>query len=146
MILEEYRNICKAIGLTKIMLNASLAGAIVQVILIYPALYYFGIEGAAVILVLSSGTQLLVYLPKLKESIDLRYKDILSVYRPAIVSALFVVLGVVVLGKYVHFNGVIGVLAKIFTSVAAYIVVYGSMTGWKIIRDTRELIVNQRAS
>lgn len=70
-VLEPVGTVVMAVGGLPVMVRANLSAAVVKVVLVYPALMVFGIEGVAVVVTLSYTAQYFVFLPALKRHLSL---------------------------------------------------------------------------
>jgi O-antigen/teichoic acid export membrane protein len=87
-LLEPVGSVIMAIGRTSLFVKATMLAAILEIIFVFPALKYYGIEGVAVLVTLSYASQYLIYFPALKRDIDLHYSDVFKAVKPALIAGL----------------------------------------------------------
>jgi O-antigen/teichoic acid export membrane protein len=71
--------------------------AVLIALFIYPAIKYFGTEGAAGVLLIANLITLLSQVLQMRTPIDLTFSDYLSAYIPGVVSSIFVVIAAILI-------------------------------------------------
>jgi O-antigen/teichoic acid export membrane protein len=138
-LLEPIGNVVIASGRPKVLLRAILFSGVIELALLYPALKYAGIEGVAVLITITYALQYLVYMPFLKRHIGIEYGEILRTLQPAITSAVCTYMINLVLQSFLPFS-ILGLMIKFFATAGIYLVIYGSITRWRLIKESVSLI------
>ncbi len=128
-----------AMGRADLQLRASFLAGAVQVVLIFPAVRYFGIEGAAAVLTLASLSQYLIYVPVLKRELGFGLGDLLRHLIPAGLAGLAILAGSAALGS--SFNALTSdgswgeLLAQGVALTIAFPLVYCLLTKFRPIKE-----------
>jgi O-antigen/teichoic acid export membrane protein len=130
-----------SLGHTRLLLKATCIAAVGEIILLYPVLRRFGIEGVAVLVTVSYAVQYLVYFPSLKRELGLKFGEVYSCLQAAISSSIIILL----LDKLLVMSDVLRLPAghlwlKLFVSAASFFLVHGLISRWRILREARSLI------
>lgn len=139
VILVPVGNVVMALGDTGVLLRANIISAIIEIGLLYPALRYFDIEGAAIIVTIAYALQYLIFFPYLKKRLNLEFSVIFSYIRPAIISAGISILIIFLLETFWKFS-LLSLFGKLFLSTAAYFISYGIITKWRLVTEVKSLI------
>ena len=139
-LLEPVANVIMALGLPNLLVRANLIAGIIELVLLYPVLLYFGIEGVAVLVTAAYATQYIVYFPYLKKEFNLSIGEVFSSIRPAVICfiAIMVLNGITM-------NIILGIswvtlFVKLFLCLAGYLIIYGLITNWRLMKESRGLI------
>ena len=143
--LEPLGNVLLALGESKLLLQANLVAAAIELSLLYPAIKYCGIEGVAIIVTISYAAQYFICFPFLKKKIDLQYADIWSFVKPTILSVIFVVTLVSVIQGFLDAS-LFSFMQKLLLSVVGYALFYSIITKWKLFKETVYLMSRIRTS
>jgi O-antigen/teichoic acid export membrane protein len=81
-ITEPLGNVLMARSRTKTLLHANILCAVVQVVLLVPALYSRSIEWVAVVVLVSYAAQALVYIPYLRRDVSVNFSDLVKLLWP----------------------------------------------------------------
>jgi lipopolysaccharide exporter len=138
-LLEPVGQVIMGIGRTRLLLKANLVAAIIELALLFPALKYFGIEGVATIATVAYASQYFVFYPQLKRDLNLRLQELWDSVAPAIYSSGVLILIFIVYEKILS-GGVITLFQKMVLSLVSYSLLYGFITKWKIIKESRVLL------
>lgn len=140
-ILEPVAGVIISLGHTGLLLKANCLATLLQVVLLYPVLRRFGIEGVAALVTVSYAAQYLVYFPALKKEIGLKFGDVFSSLRTAIFAGIVVYL----LSNFfalsgMHRYGAGDLWIKLLVSAGFFFLVHGQLSRWRILREIRSLL------
>jgi len=138
-LIEPASSLLMAQGNTRIPFKASLLVALLEFVLVYPAIKFGSIEVVGGVVLVAYVCQLGVYLPVLKKFNNISLGEIWMMINPAVVS------GFVMLLCYYSFNGlfahgIVKLVWSIFALTAAYLVVYGLLTRWRLYIQLKDLL------
>ena len=140
-LLEPLSNVITGIGKPRLFIRATLLVAMIQMSLLYPALRYAGIKGVAVVVTVSYFAQYFVYAPILKREIDVRRAEVTRAIRPAFLAFLAALPAVIFLKA--HFEpSLFLTAAEIITGGAGYLIIYGMLTKWQILKEIKMIMRN----
>jgi lipopolysaccharide exporter len=143
-LLEPIANVLMALGLTKLMLKANLLAAVIEIVMLYPVLKYFGIEGVAVLITLTYTSQYFIYFPVLRKELGINFKEFLQPIMPAIYAGTLVTLIFISINSYTIYGGILDLLLKAALVVSCYLAVHGVITNWKLLREAKGMITDAR--
>ena len=143
LLLEPVGSVILAMGKTGSLLRAQIIMAAVELVLLYPALHFFGIEGVAVAVTVSYVLAFAALFPLLRKELDLTLAQWVAPALPAVGSAItaFVALGVV--EGLIAFT-IAGMAAKVAILSCIYFVTYGMITKWKIVGEIMDVVAEFR--
>ncbi len=135
-LLEPVGSVVMALGGPAVLVRANGLAAALKAALIYPALIHFGIEGVAVLVTLSYASQLFVFLPALRQRLQVHVGDLCRVTAlPLLSAALALGLGEIVLG----FSGVAPgwprLIAGCLVFSSAYLLTFGLLSRGAAYRE-----------
>jgi O-antigen/teichoic acid export membrane protein len=139
-LLEPGANLMMAIGDTAVPFRATLVAAVIQLSLIYPALHYWGIEGVAILIVLATSAQFFVYLPSLKRTLDLPFRELAGQVRPAVLAMLLTGAVVTISAPLLGPLSLVAFAVKLVLLLVLFLGSYGILTRWRIFREIMELV------
>lgn len=137
---EPVGSVFLALGRPNILFRSNVIAAALQLVLLYPAVIYFGIEGVAIIMTISYASQYLVCFPYLKREFNLSYSEVWKVLKPAITSACFIVIFMAMYSKIFRVNSIFFMIQKIFIGTAGFVLFHGVITKWKFIKETMSIV------
>jgi O-antigen/teichoic acid export membrane protein len=142
-LIEPASSFLMAQGKTKTPLKAALCVASIELAIVYPAIRYGSIVFVGCAVLFAYSCQLVIYLPALNQTNNIRPREILTLVWPAAVS------GIVIIICYFSFNGLFyNGLLKLVGSVvllsSAYLAVYGYFTRWQVYIHIRDLVSASR--
>jgi O-antigen/teichoic acid export membrane protein len=139
-------SVITALGHTNLILKSNIIVGVLQLSFLYPVVRYFGIEGAASMVLLSYLTQYIVFFPALKKLIDLKYSEVLqSIKYPLIAAILPIALIWGMTDINIFQNTWQHLWIKLFISISSYFLMYGIISRWAIIKETKSIIAGMRA-
>jgi len=141
-LLEPIGCVIIAIGKANIMLKSSLVVGILELIVVYPVLRYFSIEGVAIAVAIVYSLQYFIYFHYFREEIGLCFQDLIKPLKPAFVSALFVVCMFSVFTYENNEYALVLLSLKLFLIIAGYLAIYGIITKWKLFKEIKYIIGN----
>jgi lipopolysaccharide exporter len=144
-ILEPISNVLLAEGQTRLLLRSNLTVSILELLLLYPAMRYYGIEGVAILVSLSYGLQYFIYFPYMKKRYGLKYGMVWESLQPAIITGSLVTIVMSVFELFID-KSLVSLISKIFLISVVYILLYGLMTKWRIYLEIKPLIIEKRAA
>lgn len=139
LLLEPVGSVILAIGKTGSLLKTQIIMAAVELILLYPALHFFSIEGVAVAVTVSYVLAFTALFPLLRNELGLRLDEWMAPALPALGSAIIAVVALGVVQVFIPFTFA-GMVAKMLIFLCIYIATYGMMTKWKIIRGIMDIV------
>lgn len=133
-----------AIGRPGVQLRAVAIAALLQGLLIVPALYHFGIEGAASLFTFSSLIQLVIYLPILRHQANVTPVDILRRVAPAMVAGVAMLIASSALltpgAEYAPTAKALFSMAAQATFLSCvFLIAHGLLTRWRLIQQIRRV-------
>jgi len=138
-ILEPLGNVIVVFGDTKVLFQANLIASLVQIVLLYPALAWFGVEGVAFVVLCSYALQYAVYLPYMASRAEIGA----GVFGKAISLPVFCSVSFVMVYGLFQYWGVGNSLPqigfKVVVYAAAYILPFSFLTDFQILRHLKEL-------
>lgn len=138
-ILEPVGNVVMAIGKPKLISTANLIAGTVQILLLYPVLIAWGIEGVAALITISYTLQYVVYFPYLRKHFHLPYHDVWKAVAPSIASAFATLLVSFLFFEWVSLTATVLFIKLLFLFVS-YLFIYGILTHWRFISDLQDII------
>jgi O-antigen/teichoic acid export membrane protein len=137
-VLEPAGSVAIAIGRPALVFKSNAMVAGLEIICLYPALRYFGIEGVALVVTLSYSVQSMIYFPVLRREMDLPFSTVLRSVRPAVLSGCLLALSGFAVDQFIDTSW-LSVIVKLTLGCGLYLVTYGCITRWKIFKDAREI-------
>lgn len=134
-----------AIGKPKAQLRAVTLSALLQLILIGPALHFAGIEGVAVVSLLGYVIQVAAYLPALRSGIGVEPRELVRAAAPSMIAGLaMVAMSRGFFQKFPTFGTVdASFLVMTFQAAALlslFVLVQGGLTRWRLLAPLREMV------
>ena len=142
--MEPIANVILAQGQTRLLFRSNLTVSIVELLLLYPAMRYFGIEGVAILVSLSYALQYFIYFPYMKKRYGLNYRLVWESIRAAILTGIIVAVIMSVCELYLKYS-VVSLMIKIVLISFMYILLYGVFTKWRMYLEIKSLIVEKSA-
>lgn len=139
-LLEPGTNLMMALGNTSIPFRATLIAAVLQLILIYPSLYFGGIEGVAILMVMATTAQFIIYLPAIKSYLDLQFQDFIRQIWPQLVSMIITMLVISLSTPLFIGLSVTTYALKLFLAVSIYSISHTIITRGKMLIEIREML------
>jgi lipopolysaccharide exporter len=146
VLLEPVGSVIMALGKTGLLLRATTISAILEIALLYPALYFWGIEGVAVVVTLGYAAQYFVYLPALKKEIGLQVTEVYASVKPALIAAV-VVVGVDFVLRYgdIYRLTIAAFWLKLAVTSTVFFIVYGILSNWNMVKEARSIVSSLKA-
>ncbi len=138
-LMEPIGNVILAVGKSELLFKSTLIVGITELALLYPVMKYFNIEGVAVLVTAAYSLQVFVYYPFLKKDFNINAREILSSFKGAILATVAVAIVVIPFNYYVK-PSLVSFMIKIPLIAAAYIITYGMVTRWKIIKEIKNIV------
>lgn len=143
-LLEPGATLMMAIGNTAVPFRATLVAAVVQLGLLYPLLRYGGMEAVALLVVLATAAQYIVYLPSLRRSLELPARELAAKVRPAVLAMLLTISVVMALNPLTGPLSIFVFVSKLVLVPLFYLIMYGLMTRWSIYREIFDLVKGRK--
>jgi lipopolysaccharide exporter len=145
-LLEPIGSVVMAVGKTELLLKSNVIAAALEILFIYPAITYFGIEGAAVVATLAYSSQYFFYFSFLKEELGINEGELFRAIAPSISPTIMILAVYLGCEYYFRFNNTIGLFVlKLTMSFIGYFIFYGVVTKWKLIKEARDIIKDIKA-
>jgi len=144
-LMEPIGNVILAVGKSDLLFKSTMIVGITELVLLYPVLKYFNIEGVAVLVTAAYFLQVFVYFPFLKRDFNIHAGEILSSLKGAIVATVAVAFMIIPFNYYVT-PSLVSFMIKILLITAAYIITYGIATRWKIIKEIKNIVEKRSMS
>ncbi len=137
-VLEPVGSVIVAVGRPSLVFKSNAIVAALQAACLYPALRYFGIAGVAALVTICYGIQFPVYFPALHRKMDLRFSEVFRSVRAALISGCALAAFGFTLDRFMNITW-FSMAVKSFCGCLLYLVTYGCLTKWKIIKDAKEI-------
>lgn len=135
-LLEPIGNVVMGIGKPQLFMKAILIVALVELSLIYPAIKYYGIEGAAISVIVAYATQYVVYIPILKSEINVDLTEVVDSIKITLVSAVVMVIAMMLLKHVLHMTLISLIINSIF-GIAVYLTFFMLIDKGKLLKELR---------
>lgn len=143
LLLEPVGSVILAMGKTGPLLRAQIIMAVVELVLLYPALYFFGIEGVAVAVTVSYVLAFAALFPLLRKELGLSLAQWVAPALPAVSSAITALVALSVVQGFIPFTFA-GMVTKVVILSCIYFATYGMITKWKIVGEIRDVVAEFR--
>ncbi|ABB32241.1 polysaccharide biosynthesis protein [Geobacter metallireducens RCH3] len=143
-LLEPLGNVLMALDMNKVLLKTTALSAIIEVVLIYPMLKFYGIEGVSLLITATYLVQYGIYYPIVKKTTDIQFSEFVSATKDAFLSASVIIALSLFLRDYFSAESVMGVVAKVIVIAFIYFVLHGLLNKWKLVREAREMLLGVR--
>ncbi len=138
-LIEPVGSMVVAIGRPSLMFKSNAMVAVLQAACLYPAQKYFGITGVAVVVTFSYAVQFLIYLPALHDEMGLGLCAVFRSVRSAMLSGCVLAGFGLAIDRFAATSWLLLATKVVFGS-GLYVVAYGLVTRWKIVKDARQII------
>ena len=130
-------------GKTGSLLRSQIIMAAVELVLLYPALHFFGIEGVAVAVTVSYVLAFAALFPLLRKELGLSLAQWVAPALPAVGSAITAVVVLGAVQSFIPFT-IVGMAAKVVILSCIYFTTYGIITKWKIVGEIMDVVAEFR--
>ncbi len=131
-----------AIGKADVQLKAIASASLIQTLLLYPVFRFWGIEGVAVLVTASYGTQFLIYLPAIGAEIDVRIVEFVqAVARPIIAGFVVISLALVLSDIVPSRMNWATLVVKVSLCGVSFIILHGLIGKWRLEKGVIALIM-----
>jgi lipopolysaccharide exporter len=137
VILEPLASVIMALGKPAVMFRANLVVAGLEIALLYPALIYGGIVGAAAAVTAAYTVQYALYYPFYRRELAVGWRDLYRSVGPGIAAAAGAAPVLLIASRALGEPTVVTFTAKIALCGLAFLLVFGSLTRWKLVDDIR---------
>ncbi len=134
LLLEPVGQVVMALARTDVLRRATLLVAAIELIGLYPALHFLGIEGVALLVTVAYVSQYVLYYRLIRLELRISFRELYSSVGPALWGALFIG-PVFLVGESGGSNSVSVLLLEIAGCVVIYLVSYGMMTKWFLYKN-----------
>lgn len=141
LLLEPVGQVVIALGRTDILRRATLLVATVELGCLYPALYFFGIEGVAVLVTVAYLTQYVLYFRTLRNELQVTLRELLTCVAP-VLQAIVPLGAIFCLGEALVGVSALFFITKLIGCIAIYFITYGLATKWTLYKDMRRQMVH----
>ena len=142
LLLEPVGQVVMALANTRVMRQATMLVATIELVGLYPALRFLGIEGVALLVTVAYMAQYAIYYSVMQSELQISVRELLSTVGPALWGMLLLFL-VFMIGDVVGVGGIGSLLVfsvKIASCIVIYLVAYGATTKWQLYKDIRKLM------
>lgn len=140
--LEPVANVFLALGKPNVLVKSNAITGIIELGLLYPAIVYLGIEGAAIVVTIVYALNYLICFPFLKRELNINYGEVWAVAKPTIISACAAMLSIYTYSKILRRNSIFFLFEETFLCILFFTISYGIITKWRLIKETRSIIRN----
>lgn len=141
LLLEPVGQVLLALGRTNILRKATLLAAAIELSCLYPALYFFGIEGAAVLVTVAYISQYAIYYQSLNIELHINFVELRKCVAPAFLS--IIPLGIFFLaGEAVVGTSALIIITKVSCCIGIYLTTYGIASKWTLYKDMRRQMLH----
>lgn len=134
LLLEPVTQILMAVGRTSALSQAALLVAAIELVGLYPALYFLGLEGVAILVTVAYVTQYVLYYRIIRSELQVSLAELYSSVMPALWGMLILSL-VFLLSEVFGGVSVLVFIVKLAVCVSIYLVTYGVVTKWQLYMD-----------
>lgn len=138
LLLEPVGQVVMALARTDVLRQANLVAAALELAGLYPALYFMGIEGVALLVTVSYMAQYALYYRCLRTELQINFRELRSCIGPALWGML-VLSQLFLLGEVCRDSSYIVFIIKLTGCTAGYLVTYGVASKWRLYKDMRSL-------
>ncbi len=139
IVLAPVAQVVIAIARTDVYRKANIVCSCIELICLYPALYYYGIEGVAWLVLIAYMFQYFFFYRVLQCEFNISIGDLSQSVVPSLV-AMMSILPLILIGEHDAHPSMINFIIKIVGCIIAYILVYGIVTKWKVYGEMRSII------
>jgi len=137
---EPLANVMLALGKTRTLFTANVVAALIELGLMAPALYWYGINGVSVLVLIAYGAQLWLYVPFVLRQLSMRLRELLGIVVPlAIASGVSVYATSLALPHGSEVSWLSLALRVVVTAITVMLV-HGVLTSFRIFRDACEVV------
>ncbi|HRS79623.1 MAG TPA: lipopolysaccharide biosynthesis protein [Spirochaetota bacterium] len=136
---EPVGNVIMAAGKSSLLSRSTIIVGVIELSLLYPVLKYFNIEGVAVLVTVAYSFQYFIYYPFLKSDFNISLRQIFSSVMPSLLSVLFMVCAAVLYDYFISTTLITFILKMLMVGVV-YVVSYGFITRWRMIKEIKEIM------
>jgi O-antigen/teichoic acid export membrane protein len=144
-LLEPVANVFMALDLNKVMLRITLLSTLLQLIFIYPAIIYCGIEGVSMLVTTTYFLQFLFYYKTINREIGVKIRELVKSVQYSACTAIIVVAIYMAFNRFFSVGSLIDVFILSAVITFSYIIIYGIISNWRILREIKSLMTNATA-
>lgn len=142
--LEPVANVFFALGKPSILVKSNAITGSLELGLLYPAIVYFGIEGAAIVVTIAYTLNYLICFPFLKKELSINYGELWAVAKPTIISACAVIISIYPYSKLFQPHSILFLFQGTFLCILSFAILHGVITKWRLVRETKSIIINMK--
>jgi len=139
-VLEPIGNVVMALGNTKLLFKANLVASAAQVLLLYPAVFFLGIEGVALTVFASYILQYPIYVRYLRRQIGISLWDLSAALLVPLLSAVVLALWFLAMRHVNIGSSLYDVALKALSYLIIYVLFCGAATKFRLLRDLKLLV------
>jgi O-antigen/teichoic acid export membrane protein len=140
IILEPVGNVVLAFGKPRVLLKATVLAGVFEILGLYPAVRYGGIEAVAALVLFSYATQYGIYLHFLKKKCAIAPMQLFSSIAPSLAGGVVVVVTAGMAANSLGFS-ISSLVLKTLYCTGGCFVIHGLLTRWRIYKEARSLAV-----
>ncbi|ABC76298.1 lipopolysaccharide biosynthesis protein [Syntrophus aciditrophicus] len=141
LLLEPVGSVMMALGRTDILKKANFLAAAIELGGLYPVLYFYGIEGVAVLVTCAYISQYLLYYLTLRGELQIGFKELCTCVNPALMAVVPLVI-LFFAGEAKHSDSIPIFIVKLIGCTCMYLITYGLITKWSLYKDMRRQLLN----
>lgn len=130
LLTEPVSNLFMALGKTTLLFKGNLLAVVMELLLIYPALNLFSIEGVAIAVTISYAIQWTIYWTVIKKELDIKISEFVRMLKPTIIAGILTCISGCVINLYLNVD-YFGLLSVSSSIIFLYIVLQGVLSSWK---------------
>lgn len=139
---EPLYNVLAALGRTRLLFRATLLAACCELVLLYPALVFGGINGVAVVVTVSYGVQWLVYWPAIRKDLNVGITDLKRVLFPAFAAGVCAWAAGAAVRSALPF-GIPTFALMIVTITLVFVAIQGWLSSWRWFEEWRQVFLTR---
>jgi len=137
---EPLANVMLALGRTRTLFTANVVATLIELGLMAPALYWYGINGVAVLVLVAYGAQLWLFVPFVVRQLSMRLRELLAIVLPlAIAGGVSVYVTSLVLSHGSEVSW-LSLALRIFVTATTVTLVHGFLSSFRLFRDAVEIV------
>ena len=137
VILEPLGSVIMAVGKPGVMFRTNLFVAALEIALLYPALVYGGIVGAAAVVTVAYTMQYALYYGFYRRELAIGWRELSAAVAPAAFAAAAVAPPLLFANRVITEHTAFALVLKTLVCVLTYGVAFGSVTRWRLLAELR---------
>jgi O-antigen/teichoic acid export membrane protein len=143
-LLEPLGNVIMALGLNRIILICTSISALLEIILLFPAIKFYGLVGVSILVTITYGIQYLIYYPVLRRKLNISFTEFFNSIKLSILSALITVIIGIFLNYYYICTNMFSVIIKVLIIAFVYTITHSCITKLRLIQEVKSLMFGNK--